>query len=98
METKLSKEDMTRKKFFLGFTNGLVVLNDGNEGGLALLWKKDITVDVQTFGPWHINTEVDGTNNLGRWRFTGFYEQPDVSKQEETWRILEQLGSNNNLP
>ena len=98
METKLSKEDMMRKKFFLGFTNGLVVPSDGNKGRLALLWKKDITVDVQTFCLWHIDAEVDGTDNLERWRFTGFYGQPDASKREETWRILERLGSNNNLP
>lgn len=51
METKLYEEDMTLKKYTLGFTEGLVVGNNGSKGGLALLWKKDVMVDVQTFGP-----------------------------------------------
>lgn len=88
METKLSKEDMTRKKYALGFTEGLVVASNGSKGGLALLWKKDIMVDVQTFGPWHIDAEVVGTNSLGRWRFTGFYGQSKTSKREEIYRVF----------
>lgn len=98
METKLSKEDMTRKKYALGFTEGLVVASNGSKGGLALLWKKDIMVDVQTFGPWHIDAEVGGTDSSRRWRFTGFYGQPKTSKKEETWQILERLESSNSLP
>ena len=35
METKLSKEEMTKKKYTLGFTEGLVVASNGSKGGLA---------------------------------------------------------------
>ena len=52
METKLSKEEMTRK-YTLGFTEGLVVASNGSKGGLALLWKKYVMVDIQTFGMAH---------------------------------------------
>ena len=72
METKLSKEAMTKKKFTLGFTEGLVVASNGSKGGLALLWKKEVMVDVQTFGPWHIDAEVGRVDGTGKWRFTGF--------------------------
>ena len=85
METKLSKEDMTHKKYTLGFTEGLVVGSIGSKGGLALLWKKDVMVDVQTFAPWHIDAEIGGNDGSGRWRFTGFYGQPETSRREETW-------------
>ena len=98
METKLSKEEMTKKKYTLGFTKGLIVARNGSKGGLALLWKKEIMVDVQTFGPWHINAEVGGADGSRKWRFTRFYGQPDMSKREETWRILERLGTSNSLP
>ena len=98
METKLSKEDMTHKKYTLGFTEGLVVGSIGSKGGLALLWKKDVMVDVQTFGPWHIDVEIGGNDGSGRWRFTGFYGQPETSRRKETWQILERLGSSNSLP
>ena len=36
METKLSKEEMTRKKYTLGFTEGLVVASNGSKGGSGL--------------------------------------------------------------
>ena len=72
MEIKLSKEEMTRKKYTLGFTEGLVMASNGSKGGLALLWKKYVMVDIQTFGPWHIDVEVGGTDGSGKWRFTGF--------------------------
>ena len=98
METKLSKEEMTKKKYTLGFTKGLVVGSNGSKGGLALLWRKEVRVDIQTFGPWHIDVEVGGVTGTGTWRFTGFYGQPDTSKREETWRILERLGNANHLP
>ena len=98
METKLSKEEMTKKKYTLGFTEGLVVGSNGSKGGLALLWRKEVRVDIQTFGPWHIDAEVGGVNGTGTWRFTGFYGQPDTSRREETWRILERLGNSNHLP
>ena len=98
METKLSKEAMTKKKFTLGFTEGLVVASNGSKGGLALLWRKEIMVDVQTFGPWHIDVKVGGVDGTGKWRFTGFYGQPETSRREETWRILERLGNSNHLP
>ena len=98
METKLSKEEMTKKKFTLGFTEGLVVASNGSKGGLALLWKKEVLVDDQTFGPWHIDAVVGGDDGRGKWRFTGFYGQPETSRREETWRILERLGNSNHLP
>ena len=98
METKLSKEEMTKKKYTIGFTEGLVVASNGSKGGLALLWKKEVMLDVQTFGPWHIDVEVGGADGMGKWRFIGFYGQPDTSRREETWRILKRLGNSNHLP
>ena len=45
-ETKLKKNSMDKKKVSVGFINGLVVPSYGRSGGLALLWRKDISVDV----------------------------------------------------
>ena len=98
METKLSKEEMTKKKYTLGFIEGLIVASNGSKGGLALLWKKEIMVDVQTFGLWHIDAKVGRADGSRKWRFTGFYGQPDTSKGEETWQILERLGTSNSFP
>lgn len=32
-----------------------------------------------------------------RWRFTGFYEAPDVKDKAVTWDLLRRLGRNNSL-
>ena len=45
-ETKLKKKTMEKEKEKLGFTNGLIIPSSGRSGGSALLWKKDITVEV----------------------------------------------------
>ena len=36
----------------------------GRSGGLALLWKEGITVEVQTFSQSHIDAFID--NEIGR--------------------------------
>ena len=46
-ETKLKKNSIDKKKANVGFINGLVVPSHGRSGGLALLWRKDISVDVR---------------------------------------------------
>ena len=44
----------------------------GRSGGLALLWKEGITVEVQTFSQSHIDAFVDNGADVGRWHLTGF--------------------------
>ena len=57
-ETKLKKNSMDKKKGSVGFINGLVVPSHGRSGGLALLWRKDISVDVQSYSNRHIDAIV----------------------------------------
>nr|POF20769.1 hypothetical protein CFP56_73574 [Quercus suber] len=40
--------------------------------------------------------QVLGPKRL-KWRLTGFYRQPDTSRREETWTLLESLKHSNNL-
>ena len=70
-ETKLKKSSMEKKKMNVGFVNGLIVPSMGRSGGLALFWRKDITVDIQSYSNRHIDAIV--TEGLGfRWRITRF--------------------------
>lgn len=46
METKLQKEKMERIRHILGFPNMFVVDCVGKSGGLALLWREEIIVDI----------------------------------------------------
>ena len=98
IETKLSQEKMNHKKQELGYTQGLAVFSIGQSGGLALLWKPESKVAIQGFSRWHIDAHITCTRIGIIWRLTGFYGQPDTSKREETWTILESLGQSNQLP
>ena len=60
-----------------------VVPHPNQGGGLALLWKEDIVVDVQTALDSHIDAVVDqGMDDA--WWITGFYGNPDSASREDS--------------
>ena len=59
METKLVVSEMDGIKERLNRSQGLVVPSKVRSGGLALLWKKELKVNVQTFSDNHIDAIVD---------------------------------------
>lgn len=42
-------------------------------GGLALLWRKDVDVNLLSYSTNHIDADVALPGEESRWRFTGFY-------------------------
>ena len=70
-------------------------INQG--GGLALLWRSDIDVNVVSSSLNHIDAVI----NLGKehsWRFTGFYGNPETHKHHDSWAILKNLNRSSSLP
>ena len=59
-------------------------------GGLALFWKEDFPLDIETFSPNHNDTTIN-KNQINEWRFTGFYGEPATQKRHESWAKLRQL-------
>ena len=39
--------------------NGLIVPSNGKSGGLVMLWKEGVTMEIQTYSPSHIDALVD---------------------------------------
>ena len=81
METKLPLKSMKRMSNInhsLGLTQGLVVPSEGKSGGIALLWKPETNVHIQSFSRWHIDAVIDSGSCIGKWRLTGFYGNPDT--------------------
>ncbi|KAL4627161.1 hypothetical protein ACB092_05G147900 [Castanea dentata] len=89
---------MASIKWKLERQQGLVVPSVRRGGGLALLWKSSTRVDVQTYSPRHIDAIVTEEQGNKKWRFTGFYGNPETSKREESWKLLEQLSRSCDLP
>ena len=85
-------------KHELGYAHGLVVSSDRQHEGLALLWKLESKVEVRRLSQWYIDAYIDYDNMGEVWRLTSLYDQPDTSKREETWSILESFETHNQHP
>ena len=64
---------------------------------MALLWKEDFQLDVQTSSDNHIDAVVNqGMDDA--WRITGFYGNPDSANREDSWSLLRDLSRRYSLP
>jgi exonuclease III len=71
----------------------------GRGGGLALLWKNDVVVDLKSYSRSHIDVWITETGDGNRqWRFPGFYGDPSRSRRKESWWLLRFLRNASNLP
>ncbi|KAL0289661.1 UNVERIFIED_CONTAM: hypothetical protein Sangu_2608000 [Sesamum angustifolium] len=77
---------------------GLSVDAIGRSGGLALLWNKQVHVDLLSFSKSHIDARVKLTDEESYWRFTGFYGAADASQRSVSWNLLRHLSTVSNLP
>ena len=72
------------------FRNIFVVSCINRGGGLALLWREEISLDIQTYSDNHIDACINhGVDDV--WRFTGFYGDPDTANREDSWSLLKAL-------
>ena len=66
-------------------------------GGLALLWKNSIDIDVVSASLNHIDAIIN-KDKEDAWRFTGVYGIPETSRKSETWDLLRGLNQKFSLP
>lgn len=86
-ETKMDGKRMEKLKWMLGMSN--MVLKDcyGKSGGLAMLWKKEINLELHNYSRYHIDVVVIERDGF-KWRFTGLYGEPSKEKRWKTWKLL----------
>ena len=89
---------MERVRDRQGFANGLVVPSLGRSGGLALLWKREVNLNIKSFNNFHIDAIVTEVNTSLEWRITGFYGHPQTHLRHESWNLLSLLCSQMQLP
>ena len=72
----------------------LVTPTSSGSGGLALLWKNDIDVNILTSNPNFIDTIISfkGTSFNG----TFVYGAPDWTKRQEVWDSLADISASRN--
>ena len=84
METKFNVEEMMDIKRKLERNQSIIVPSVRWSGGLALLWKDSMAVDVLTFSPRHIDAIITKDGGNKKWRFMGFYGHLETNKREES--------------
>lgn len=72
---------MERSKNRIGFANGLIVPSVGRSGGIALLWKREINLEVKSYTRYHIDAVILEADSGYGWRLTGFYWHPETHKK-----------------
>lgn len=81
----------------LGFEGLFVVEPQGRSVGLAMLWRERDQAKVLSFSQHHIDVETD-VDDLGKWRLTELYGEPDRAQRWKTWELLRNLSRDFNLP
>ena len=94
----MKKYRMEREKFKIGLLNGLIVPSVGRSGGFAMLWSRDIKVEIQSYSRNHIDAVVIDPDSNFKWRITGFYGNPETHCRKESWELLRSLNQKYQLP
>lgn len=94
METKCNTVQMDTVKRRLHFDNCFVMDSLGRNGGLALLWKQEFYVIIQSYSRWHVNALVKDINSNLSYTAIRFYGHLETSKRELSWSLLKLLHSN----
>ena len=72
-----------------GLLNGVIVPSKGRSGGLAMLWERDLSVELKSYTRYHIDAVVTDPTSGFKWRITGFYGNPDTNRRKESWELLD---------
>ncbi|XP_042982759.1 uncharacterized protein LOC122311987 [Carya illinoinensis] len=91
IETKANASRLDGVRRRLGFEGCFVVEAVGRKGGLALLWREEVGVEVYNFSQWHISVWMGKGGESARWLLFGFYGQPETAKRKESWNLLARL-------
>ena len=90
METKQTIEEMKKIQEDLRYNAMLAVPCIRRTGGLAMLWKSEVSLDIQTYSLNHIDTHILNDPSTP-WRLTGFYGKPEDHRKHESWNYLHHL-------
>lgn len=97
-ETRLFYDRVDGLLRMLGFAHGLGVGSHGRGGGLALLWRDEVDVKLQSLDKLHIDLVVHDPVTAEKWRLTGFYGEARRDLRHRSWDCLKMLNGCGSLP
>ena len=84
LETKIKKKAMEK----INFINGLIVPRKGKGGGLAMLWKREVDLEIMGYSRNFIDAIIIEQGSGFKWRIIGFYGNPKAHRRKESWEEL----------
>ena len=81
METRLDKDGFVKLYGNLPFQNKIIVKHLDSGGGLAFLWKNDVSLEVINFIVNHVLAKVTKEDGFV-WYLTGFYGWLETTKRK----------------
>ena len=81
METRLDKDGFVKLYGNLLFQNKIIVKHLDSGGGLAFLWKNDVSLEVINFIVNHVLAKVTKEDGFV-WYLTGFYGRLETTKRK----------------
>ncbi|GAA0157381.1 hypothetical protein LIER_38448 [Lithospermum erythrorhizon] len=87
IETKLCKHEWNHIKKKVRLPNALIVEARGRKGGLALLWPRNLQVEVKSFSTHHMEALIwEGEGDP--WRFIGFDGNHEAGNHKHSWNLM----------
>ena len=92
METQLDKEGFEKLYGELPFPNRIIVKQPDLGGGLVLIWKNDVWLELINFTANHIMVRVLEDDGF-IWWLTCFCGSPEATQRYKSWELLSHLKS-----
>ena len=92
METRLDKEGFDYFCGNLPFPNRIVVKNPNSGGGIAMIWKNEVRIELINYTANHILVKVVEEDGF-EWFLSGFYGWPEACQKWKSWELLRLIKS-----
>lgn len=92
METRLDNDGFEEWCGYLVFRNKIIVKQPNTGGGLALLWKEEVRLELINYTMHHVLVKVIEEDGFA-WFLTCFYSWPEVEQRFKLWALLNHLRS-----
>ena len=91
IKTKRKKGEMDWLRSRWKFEHFFTVEGVGRAGGLAILWMKEVKVEIVSFSRYHIDVRMRDCGDTNQWRFTRFYGDLETNRRQHSWDMLQTL-------
>ncbi|KAG5529490.1 hypothetical protein RHGRI_030022 [Rhododendron griersonianum] len=98
METKNNKALLETIRRKLGFHSASYVDPVGLAGGLALWWKTEMDIDIETSTKNIVHTIISDKSNSSVWAASFIYGSPNREGRDQVWEDLKGIGRTEILP